>query len=196
MSYDTMIEVTEAKADGGTVSAGTALAAMSRAYAKATAPTPTTDVGMARAAIESLSSSSEWRQRFFSEDPQARREFSELTARVIAGDQTASALAGDPLPPGDSVELTGSVLGGRIPARALASEVSALRSAGISDGAIAQLLDGHAMTPYEVEAVSRFKSMRLGDPEFVARYLKGGWSEVREMRLIAAVLSAPRRAAA
>jgi hypothetical protein len=194
MPDTTPISPAEALNDGSREAAARALDAMTRLHAKANTPTPTTDVGQARAAIESLSSSSEWRERFFRGDPQARREFGELTAKVVAGDQTASALAGDPLPAADTVELTGSVLGGRIPARALASEVASLRSAGISDGAIAQLLDGHAMTPYEVEAVSRYKSLRLGDPEFTKRYLAGGWAERREMTLISMVLSAPRAA--
>jgi hypothetical protein len=195
IDYNNLLEVAEAKVDGGVVSAGKALDAMTRLHAKANTPTPTTDVGRARAAIESLSSSSEWRQRFFSGDQTARREFSELTAKVVAGDQTAAVMAGDPLPAADTIELTGSVLGGRIPARALASEVASLRSAGISDGAVQQLLDGYAMSPSEVEAATRYKSMRLGDAEFTARYLAGEWSAVREMRLLAMILSAPRRAA-
>ena len=103
-------------------------------------------------------------------------------------------MAGDPPPAADTIELTGSVLGGKIPARALASEVNALRQAGVSDGAIKQLLDGYPMSAQEVEMVRRFKSMRLGDSEWVGRYLKGGWAETREMRLISMVLSAPRAA--
>jgi hypothetical protein len=193
MSYDTMIEVAEAKADGGTVSAGKALDAMSRAYSKATTPVPVTDSAQAKAQIESLSHDKVWREAFLRGSAAERAQFATLTARAAAGDPAAEALAGD-LPPPGGMEITGSAVGGKIPARALASEVNALRSAGISDGAIQQLLDGYAMSAHEIEAVTRLKSMRLGDPEFVARYLKGGWSERREMTLIAAVLSAPRAA--
>jgi hypothetical protein len=194
IDYNNLLEVAEAKVDGGVVSAGKALDAMSRAYSKATAPMPTTDSGQAKAHLETLSNDPAWRAAFLRGSPAARNEFATLTARAAAGDPATEALAGD-LPPPGTMEITGSAVGGKIPARALASEVNALRQAGISDGAIQQLLDGYAMSPYEVEAVSRLKSMRLGDPAFVARYLAGSWAEVREMRLIAAVLSAPRRAA-
>jgi hypothetical protein len=192
--YSNVLEVGVAMADGTPEAAGTALAAMTRVHAKATTPTPTTDSGQAKAHLETLSNDPQWRASFLRGDQSARNEFATLTARAAAGDPTTEALAGD-LPPPGVMEITGSAVGGKIPSRTLAGEVDALRQAGVSDGAIAQLLDGYAMSPHEVEAVSRLKAMRLGDPEFVARYLKGGWSEVREMRLIAAVLSAPRRAA-
>jgi hypothetical protein len=194
MSYDTMIEVAEAKVDGGTVSAGRALDAMSRAYSKANTPVPTTDSAAAKAQIESLSHDKAWREAFLRGSAAERQQFAALTARAAAGDPTSEALAGD-IPPAGVIETTGSALGGRIPTRTLVGEINALRSAGISDGAIQQLLDGYAMSAHEVEAVSRLKAMRLSDREFVARYLAGSWAEVREMRLIAAVLSAPRRAA-
>jgi hypothetical protein len=93
------------------------------------------------------------------------------------------------------MEITGSAVGGRIPTRALAVEIDALKAAGISAGAVGQLLNNHEMTKEEIEMATRYKAMRVGDAEFTARYLKGDWSAVREMRLLAMILSAPRRAA-
>jgi hypothetical protein len=176
--------------EGGTASpevATRALAIRHAAYRAASTPTPTTDRGAARAQLDALGNDPTWRAAFFAGNAAARQQFSELTARAAASDETAAVLAGDV--PSDTIEITGSAVGGRITSRAMAVEVAALRESGLNDSTIAQIINGTPASPAEVEMAKRFKEMRLSDKEWVSRFLKGEWAEKREMHLISAILA-------
>jgi hypothetical protein len=176
--------------EAGTASpevAGRALAIKTAAFRAANTPQPTTDRGAARAELDALGNDPNWRAAFFRGSPAARQQFSELAAKAAGGDETAAVLAGDV--PAPDIEITGSAVGGRITTRAMAVEVAALRESGLNDDTIAQVINGTPAGPAEVEMARRFREMRMSDPAWTARYLKGGWAERREMHLISAIIS-------
>jgi hypothetical protein len=185
MLYDALPEVATAKSEGTAASAQKALDAMSTAYKTATAVTPSTDSGKAKAQLAGLTGDPEWRAAFLRGSPEHRRQFAELTAAAASGSAAAEALAGDPVALPGTPELSSH---GVTPTQ-LRREIGALRTSGLNDDVIAQILNGHEVNPGEVAAARELKSMLLGDRQFVAKYLANDWNAVRQMRLIATILS-------
>ena len=66
------------------------------------------------------------------------------------------------------------------------------RDAGLTDDVIHQAMRGSEVSEVsraEFMAAKALKSARLGDEAWVARWLKGGWNEGREMLLINTIVS-------
>jgi hypothetical protein len=79
---------------------------------------------------------------------------------------------------------------GQLPSYQMTAAVSSLREAGFSDGTIKELFEGRKPNAQEVAATRAHQKMRHSDPEWVRRWLAGGWTEQREAMLHAAILSA------
>jgi hypothetical protein len=169
LDADAMTALAEGR---GTPEQATArLAQMTAEYQKANTPVPTSDRGAARAELDALGNDPNWRAAFFRGSPAARQQFSELAAKAAGGDETAAVLAGDI--PSPEIEITGSAVGGRITTRAMAVEVGALRESGLNDDTIRQIVDGTPASAAEVAMARRYREMRMSDPAWTARYLKG-----------------------
>ena len=74
----------------------------------------------------------------------------------------------------------------------LASAVNTFRDAGLTDEVINQAMRGGEVSRAELIAAKALKSARSGDEAWVARWLKGGWSEQREMLHINTILSSAK----
>jgi hypothetical protein len=153
--------------------------------ASAAAPA-TGDSAAARAKLSELTASPEWRTAYFSGDPKARKDFSELTAAVAGGATVDDVLAGA----GPVSQLIETTTAGQLSTRNTEIEVAHLRQLGLNDKTIEQIFKGGTVTPAEREMARVTREMRLGDPDWSARWMKGGWAERREMTLLNTVLSA------
>jgi hypothetical protein len=79
-------------------------------------------------------------------------------------------------------------IGGQLSLKKVAGEIPALRTDGLTDETIKELLAGRESTPQEVDAVKRFKAMRHSQKEWIDRYLAAEHEAVRESRLMSIVL--------
>jgi hypothetical protein len=176
-----------ALADGSPESAGKALDAMAVAYKASTTSAPTTPSAAARVQLDTLSRSADFRAKLDAGNPEARRTFADLCAAVAAGDPAADALAGGPELPSDHIETTAN---GELSSRALRREAEGLLSQGFGLDVVEQMISGKPVSAAEREAATRLRSMRLGDPAYVQRYLQGSAAERLEMGLISTILAA------
>ena len=125
-------------------------------------PAPSTPAEAA-SKLASLRSDREWGDRVLKSDPSALREMRELSALVASGSDVDRILAGEP-------DLPNLSLNGQPSLKATADAVPALRAAGISDGAIHELLSDRKPSAEEITAIRRFQSMRHGDATWVQKY--------------------------
>jgi hypothetical protein len=164
-----------------------ALAAKAAAYKAATTPAPTTPSTAARVQLDALSRSADFRSKLDAGDPATRRQFSDLCAAVAGGDAVADALAGGPEMPADHIETT---VNGELSSNALRREVEALRSRGVGDGIVKQMVTGSPVAAAEKEAAVRLRSMRMGNSDFVKLYLGGDAAARLEMTLLSTIIAA------
>jgi hypothetical protein len=138
----------------------------------------------AQGQLDALSSDPAWTERFFAGDVEARRQFGELTAAAALRDDHANALADTPAPDSEW-----KVYGpNELPARDLATVIQDFRMQGIGDGAISDLLAGRQLPKEEYIAAKQLQHMRLGDAEWVKRFMNGGAAERREATLMAMII--------
>jgi hypothetical protein len=164
-----------------------ALSAKAAAYKASTTPAPTTPSAAARVELDRLSRSADFQAKFDSGDPSARKTFSDLCAAAAAGDPATDALAGGPELPADHIETTAN---GELSSRALRREAEGLLGQGFGRDVVEQMISGKPVSAAEREAATRLRSMRLGDPAYVQRYLQGSAAERLEMGLISTILAA------
>ena len=122
-----------------------------------------------------------WGNRVLEGNPDAVKEMHDLSRLVAQGNDLDVLI----LNAQDAPDLN---IGGQLSPKKIAGEIPALRAAGISDGAILELLENRIPTPAEIDAVSRFQKMRHGDQAWVTKYLAGDHEAVRESRLMSMVL--------
>ena len=142
----------------------------------------------ARARIDSLTSNKEWSARWLAGGIPEHRQYQQLAELADGLDEVSEAIAGT-TPEPNLIQTLGP---NELSTRNLASVVDTFRDAGLSDDVVNMALRGG-----EVSEVSRteymgakaLKSARLGDEAWVARWLKGGWSEQREMLHINTILT-------
>jgi hypothetical protein len=89
---------------------------------------------------------------------------------------------------GEAAGLPNTGFNGQPSLASTAREIPALREAGISDGAIKEMLEGRVPSPEEIDAVGRFRNLRHSDKGWVDRYLKGDAEARRESMLMSMVL--------
>jgi UDP-N-acetylmuramyl pentapeptide synthase len=136
--------------------------------------------------LDALSADPEWSKAFFAGNPDARAEFSRLTAQVAAGNPTADALAG--AKPAETFEFETTVAG-ELNTRNRADAVAGLRELGLDDATVTQALDGAPVSAQEVAMAKMMKVAKLSDAAWTDRWLKGGLLERSEMTKINVILS-------
>jgi hypothetical protein len=131
--------------------------------------------------LATLRSNAEWGERVLKSDPAALAEMRSLAKQVAEGGDLDAMIAAAQDAPDTSV-------GGELSLRKVAGEIPSLRTDGLTDETIQELLRGRESTPQELDAVKRFKAMRYSSKEWVDRYLAGEHEAVRESRLMSIVL--------
>jgi hypothetical protein len=141
--------------------------------------------GQARIALAELQADEKWTQRFLDGGLKERKQFDELAAKKNeAADGQLVEIAmrhgveAAPLIP----EVT---FDGALNTAKLANVIADLRDHGLEDDHISEAFDEERTIDRAThDAVKRLEQQRLGDAEYVKRYLAGGAAEKREMALI------------
>jgi hypothetical protein len=160
----------------------TATAAATNTPAAQAPPVAPATSQQAAARLAELRETPEWGVRLLAQDPTTLAEFHAVSKLVAQGDPIDIVMSGE------AAGLPNSSRDGKPSLAATAREIPALREAGISDGAIRELLENRIPTPAEIDAVSRFQKMRHGDPAWVTKYLAGDFDARREGMLMSMVL--------
>jgi hypothetical protein len=171
-----------------------ALAHKAAAYRAANAPPPpapgTPEAAASR--LAELQGDPAWRSRLLQGAPRETAEFHDLNAAIAKGDPIDAALAmgGDP-----AHVLSNTSIDGVPSPHMTAQEVPHLRSIGLRDEVIKELLEGkHIATPEERALVERFDRAFQSDPEVVRRFLKGD-AELRRLHTLASIVRLQARQA-
>jgi hypothetical protein len=182
---DAPMTVEAAVADGSAEAAGRALDALA---AKFRGPPPSatpTDSAGAKARLDALVKDPAWAKSYWEGNPSARREFSELNAKIADGDPTQDALAA---PSADNFRME-TTFGGELNSRNRADAVAGLRQLGLDNATVAQAFDGAAVSPQELAQAKMMKAARMSDEAYISRFMKGGLLERSEMTKINLIIS-------
>jgi hypothetical protein len=129
------------------------------------APEVPTDATAAAARKSALLADPAYRSKFLENDPAARAEMSALH-RVIIGPDPAAA-------PIDQHVLDHA------------------REIGVSEEVVNQIKEGQPVTQFERDAVMRWKTSHMKDPEFLRKYFDGDYEARKQMFLANVTLSLP-----
>jgi hypothetical protein len=119
-------------------------------------------------------------------DIATKKEWTALTETIAAGDPIDAVMAG--VNPAGNTQIDFS--GGN--AASYADQIKAvgeLRTAGLDDGVIRQILSDQKVSRGEFEAVKGWHDRALKDQDFVRKYLAGDPEAMRLMTLASVVLS-------
>jgi hypothetical protein len=135
--------------------------------------------------LDALTADPKWVQQLLTGGGVQMRELQEvLQAKSAGGDQIGQIIDGVAKPS----ELE-TVTGGALTTHKQMVAAAQLREDGIPDASIRQLLEGNPVSKEEYNAVAKLKAERLGDPEYVKRWLAGERKQVIEMTQIGIVLA-------
>jgi hypothetical protein len=148
------------------------------------APSP---AAAANAELSGLVNNKEWAAKYFAGDSAARAKFTELTTAVANSDTLPDAIAGTAVAP----PLIETVVDGDLPFFARSSAIQQMRETGLSDQAILEAITGKPNTRAIVEEAKAYQRARHGDPEWVARLLKGDFQAKKEQLLLSIILTNP-----
>jgi hypothetical protein len=146
--------------------------------------TPATPA-QARARLSSLISDKEWSRRYANGDVLAKKEFADLNALVAYGDSVADAVSGaaEPVP----FEV---VAPGELSTQNTMQAVADLRTHGMPDKAISEILNGAKFTPEQVTAAARWKEQALRDPGFCNLFMASDPQARNQMTVADAIIAA------
>jgi hypothetical protein len=132
----------------------------------------------ARAVLDTRMADKDWGGRVFNGDVAANKELRDLTAMVAAGgaDTVAVSMNGNPanMPTTDQAQM--------------AHTTAIFRELGIRDEVTREFLQGKQVTAQEYELVANWKKEKMGDSDFVKRFLDGGVKERQLMTIANSVL--------
>ncbi|HEY8336713.1 MAG TPA: hypothetical protein VIQ05_23215 [Tardiphaga sp.] len=133
--------------------------------------------------LSELKNSPEWRDKWFAGSVTAKDEFRQLTEAIAMGDdpEVDLAMAGQ-------IDVGMIDVGGR---RAMHSTAEMLRSRGIDDGPIRDLLLNKAVTSDDYKAAQRQKDALLRSHDFSAKFLSGDGDARKQMTDLDMILSRP-----
>lgn len=133
------------------------------------APSVPTDQAGASVRKAELLANPDWRGKFLNNDETARAEMSALN-RVLVGPDPAAA---------------------PIDARVLEHA----REMGVSEDVVKQIEAGQPVSQFEYDAVLRWKTAHMKDPEFLRKFFDGDYEARKQMFLANVTLSLPIKAA-
>lgn len=142
----------------------------------------------AAAKLSELMADKAWAAKLLSGDGPQVKEFAQLMAAKSGsageGDRLDQIIAGtiaDPAP-------FETVTNGQLTTRNQITSAEALRDLGVSPGAIRQVFEAKPSSRADYDAVRNLKADRLGDQDWIKRYLAGDRTAVRDMALMNIVL--------
>jgi hypothetical protein len=139
----------------------------------------------ARVRLDALTGSSEWRDKLMAGDVAARKEFQDLTELIAAADPIDAILSGV-VPATTQIDLSN---GNAASYSDMAKAVPELRSIGLGDDVIRQVLTDQPVSRAEHAQVKNWHDRALKDRAFTERYLSGDPEAMRLMTLASVVLS-------
>jgi hypothetical protein len=137
----------------------------------------------AAARLAELRETPEWGAKVLAQDAGALSEFHALSKLVSQSDPI------DIIMSGEAAGLPNTGFNGQPSLSATAKEIPALRSGGMHDDIIRELLEGKVSTPELLEAANALKATCHSNPEWVKRYLAGNYEAIRESRAISKALA-------
>ena len=143
----------------------------------------------ARQRIEALVSDKQWGANWVAGHRAEADEYARLSELANQADPVSDAINNNTTPEPNLIETLGP---NELSTRNRGLAVEMFRDAGLTDDVIHQAMRGSEVSEVsraEFMAAKALKSARLGDEAWVARWLKGGWSEGREMLLINTIVS-------
>jgi hypothetical protein len=171
---------------GSPAEATQALADIGRQLRGEPPPADAKDAASARARLDHLTSDAAWRDRLMQGDIATKKEWTALTETIAAGDPIDAVMAGVNPAANTQIDLSGGN------AASYADQVKAvpeLRSVGLGDDVIRQVLSDTKVSRAEFDAVKGWQDHALKDQDFVRRYLAGDRDAARQMTLAAVVLA-------
>jgi hypothetical protein len=130
-----------------------------------TAPAAATDAAAASVRKAELMADKAFRGKYLENDPAARAEMSALNRAIVGPDPVAA-------PVGEDV-------------------LDRAREMGVSDGVIEQIKAGEPVSQFEHDAVLRWKTAHMKDPEFLRKFFDGDYDARQKMFLANVTLSLP-----
>ena len=140
----------------------------------------------ARRRLDALISDKQWAANWTAGHRAEAAEYARLSELADQADPVSDAINNNTTPEPNLIQTLGP---NELSTQNLASAVNTFRDAGLTDEVINQAMRGGEVSRAELIAAKASKSARLGDEAFVARWLKGGWSEQREMLHINTIVS-------
>jgi hypothetical protein len=162
-----------------------ALAEISRTLRGESPAAGPNDAVAARARLDHLTADAAWRERFMQGDVATRREWQTLTEQIAAGDPVDAVMAGV-VPDNTQIDLSS---GNAASYSDMAKAVPELRSIGLGDDVIRQVLTDQPVSRAEYSQVKNWHDRVLKDRAFTERYLSGDPEAMRLMTLASVVLS-------
>ena len=144
-------------------------------------PINPTTASEARQRLDALISDKQWGANWIAGHRAEAAEYARLSELADQADPVSDAINNNTTPEPNLIQTTTA---GQLNERDLGSAVSMFRDAGLTDDVINQAMRGGEVSEVsrsEYMAAKALKSARFGDEAWVARWLKGGWSEQREM---------------
>src|SRR5262245_55331032 len=145
------------------------------------------DAQGARQLLDQLVKDPTWGAALVRGDPQARKQFADLTKLVADGDDVGDAIAGIVEP--ETSSLAQTTAAGQLPRREIAQAVADFRAAGLDDGSIAMAMNGGTVSVAEYRAAEALLSARKSDPVWRDRLLAGDYAAKRDFTLLTVILS-------
>jgi hypothetical protein len=139
--------------------------------------------------LDALQSSKDWTDKLLAGDRTVYQEWNGLHERVNRGDDHGEAQASlvDRVSAAMSAASGVDIPNGDV--RVMHETADHLRSLGIRDGVIEEVLSGHEVTQMEFNLVKVWKDRAMRDPEFTKKYLSGDPDALQKMTLAAIVLN-------
>jgi hypothetical protein len=133
------------------------------------APEAPANVEAATARKAELLANETFRAKFLDNDPAARAEMSAIN-RILVGPDPAAAPVG-------------------------ADVLDHAREMGVSEDVVKQIAEGQPVSQFEYDAVLRWKTSHMKDPEFLRKFFDGDYEARKQIFLANVTLSLPIRQA-
>ena len=139
--------------------------------------------------LDALISDKQWGANWIAGHRAEAAEYARLSELADQADPVSDAINNNTTPEPNLIETLGP---NELSTRNRGLAVEMFRDAGLTDDVIHQAMRGSEVSEVsrsEYMAAKALKSARFGDEAWVARWLKGGWSEQREMLHINTIVS-------
>jgi hypothetical protein len=150
-------------------------------------PNPT-DAQGARQLLDKLTKDSSWAAALVRGDPQANKQFADLTKMVADADDVRDRLAGI-VEPETGTPIFETTIDGQWPRRVVAEVVTDLTAAGLDPGSVEMAINGGTVSAAEFRAAQALQSTLHSDPNWRERFLANDYTAKKQQLLLSVILS-------